>query len=198
MRRGIRERDAEIKRLTELGDVNARKVLGAQADVERLTGLYDDAADKIAHYRNVAIKRGAPPDEMITQFDRTVCGIMSGKLNEIYDGERAADCWDEVERLRTECRELAARKEGEQTCSICGRPCYECDATPVGYLCARCTPSDDAERLQKIEQAVRGLFDALDYVLPHWREKTLGIKDPLDKDEVNDAWDVLAAVLEDK
>lgn len=46
----------------------------------------------------------------------------------------------EVERLRDACRELTACARGDFDCLVCGRPCYESDQTPAGYLCSRCCP----------------------------------------------------------
>lgn len=70
----------------------------------------------------------------------------------------------EVSRLREACRDLAARKEGEQACAVCSLPCYECDQTPAGYLCSRCCPHPDTEKLEALTKAAttaRDLADAI-------------------------------------
>lgn len=50
-----------------------------------------------------------------------------------------------------------------------------------------------AEKAERIADAARALFAALDYVTPDWREDTLNAG--ADGDEVNEAWDRLAAAL---
>jgi hypothetical protein len=61
----------------------------------------------------------------------------------------------EADGLRDDCRDLAARKEGGRPCSVCGLPCYECDATPAGYLCARCAPGKNDEELRAANKHMR-------------------------------------------
>ena len=68
----------------------------------------------------------------------------------------------EVQKLREACKELAARKEGEETCSVCGKPCYECDATPIGYLCSRCCQHPAEEECDRLRKVVNDFADYAD------------------------------------
>lgn len=69
----------------------------------------------------------------------------------------------ENERLRTACRELESSKEGEESCTVCGRPCYESDATPVGYLCSRCCPHPAEEKIERAKLALKQIQEELKY-----------------------------------
>lgn len=105
--------------------------------------------------------------------------------------ERLGEQAGEIERLRAALAELAARKQGEYDCAVCGRPCYESDLAADAYLCARCGPHPAEDEVARLRSALEAYGDATDAEIAGLREQVMTAWRHLD--HVLDAADAVMA-----
>lgn len=71
-----------------------------------------NAVDTVIHYRNLAIKCGAAPDDMLGAYDRKLCVDHNPNDRDGYDFSGNRETWAEVEKVTAE--RDAARAEVER------------------------------------------------------------------------------------
>lgn len=139
--------DAAVARLEERcrhGEL--RRVGVVSADVRLLLADWkrrgkdaeyvQNAVDTVVHYRNLAIKCGASPDDMLGVYDRKLCVDHNPDDRDGYDFSDNRETWAEVEKVtaerdaaRAEVERLTKLNEDLLTYQELGGTCAYCKAT---------------------------------------------------------------------
>lgn len=138
---------------------------GADDIHAKLKRELDEAVDCVQSQASVIGQRDAELAALRAEVDRADEREQeaAAEINTLH--AKVADLERERDRLRDACRELTACARGDFDCLVCGRPCYESDQTPAGYLCSRCCPHPaEVER----DEALAALACLRDAAVHRW------------------------------
>ena len=126
-----------------------------------------NAVDTVIHYRNLAIKCGAAPDDMLGAYDRKLCVDHNPNDRDGYDFSGNRETWAEVEKVTAE--RDAARAEVERLCDwaskVIGDDGPDLDAYLDGHVA---TPN--LARLRERDARVREAFRLIDWMAKEYAE----------------------------
>jgi hypothetical protein len=82
-----------------------------KAERDELDARNSRLIDAFCHYRFVALKRGASPDEMLNSHDKEICTSGSWRDGEVSSSFDVSQVWEENEHLTAERDRLAEKVE---------------------------------------------------------------------------------------
>lgn len=148
-----------------------------------------NAVDTVVHYRNLAIKCGASPDDMLGVYDRKLCVDHNPDDRDGYDFSDNRETWAEVEKVtaerdaaRAEVERLTKLNEDLLTYQELGGTCAYCKATHLKEempahieQCAKHPMAAMKAELARLHERDARARDLLEHASVHLGVATAGI-----------------------